>query len=63
MRQVWERVRSVRETMEAKRAAPVRVDPVTAIRRELELLPYREDYCAAQARRSQLETELARIAA
>ena len=40
------------------------LDPaVASIRRELQLLPYREDYRAAQARRRELESELARCAA
>jgi hypothetical protein len=64
MHHAWGFVQTRREIMQAEREqAPARLDPVASIRRELELLPYREDYRAAQARRRELETQLAQGAA
>jgi hypothetical protein len=66
MHHAWGFVQTRREIMQAERqqaAAPPRLDPVASIRRELELLPYREDYRAAQARRRDLESALAQVGA
>jgi len=60
LRQVWERVNGLREAIRPAVSPSPLIDRTTALRRELELLPYREDYRAAQMRRRDIEAELGR---
>jgi len=61
MREVWAHVNAAREATRAAGPSPV-IDRPDALRRELELLPYREDYRAAQMRRREIESELSQHA-
>jgi hypothetical protein len=58
LRQVWEHVNAAREAMRAAAGPLPAVDRPAALRRELEMLPFREDYRAAQMRRRDIESEL-----
>lgn len=60
--ELWSAARCFIEIERIKRASEARQFPLTrveTIEREIALLPYREDYRAAQAKRRELESELA----
>jgi hypothetical protein len=59
---MWAIAKNQRDAISAARAPALVMDPATVLRRELELLPYREDYRAAQARRIEIEAQLSRLA-
>jgi hypothetical protein len=60
LKRVWEVAKAQRDAIVADRAPPAIVQPAAALRRELDLLPYREDYRAAQTRGREIAAELAR---
>jgi hypothetical protein len=60
--QVWEHVNATREAMRAAAGPLPAVDRPAALRHELELLAFREDYRAAQMRRHDIESELSQHA-
>jgi hypothetical protein len=59
---VWEVAKNQRDAIVAARVPAIAIDPAAALLRELESLPYREDYRAAQMRRRDIESELVRLA-
>jgi hypothetical protein len=58
LKRMWEIAKNQRDAIIAARAPVIVLDPAAALRRELELLPYREDYGAAQVRRGEIEVAL-----
>jgi hypothetical protein len=59
---MWEIAKNQRDAIVAALAPAIAIDPAAALRRELELLPYREDYRAAEMRRGEIEAALSRHA-
>lgn len=63
----WALKEAWRQAREAMRIAAIPADVKSAragaLRNEMSLLTYREDYRAAQARRSEIQNELAQLAA
>jgi hypothetical protein len=62
LKRVWEIAKSQRDAILATRAPVARLSRADALQRELELLTYREDYRAAEARRRAIESELRHLA-
>ena len=62
LKRVWEVAKNQRDAIISARAPTIAINPAAALRRELELLPYRDDYRAAQMRRQDIESELVRLA-
>jgi hypothetical protein len=60
LKRIWEVAKNQRAAITATRAPTIILDRPAALRRELALLPYREDYRAAEMRRRQIEAELSR---
>ena len=58
LKRVWEVAKNQRDAIVAARTPVATVEPVVALRRELELLAYRADYRAAQVRRCDIEFQL-----
>jgi hypothetical protein len=61
LRQAWQEAREA--AAQEKLAAEPRGARIVALRREIELLAYREDYRAAEMRRAEIRSELGRLAA
>jgi hypothetical protein len=59
---MWEIAKNQRDAIVAARVPAMAADPAAALCRELELLPYREDYRAAQMRRGEIEAGLSQHA-
>jgi hypothetical protein len=59
---MWEIAKNQRDAIVAARAPAIAIDPAAALRRELDLLPYREDYRAAEMRRRAIEAALSQHA-
>jgi hypothetical protein len=55
---MWQIAKNQRDAIVALRVPPAAIAPTEALQRELELLPYREDYRAAQVRRGEIEAAL-----
>jgi hypothetical protein len=62
LKRVWEIAKNQRGARTAASIPAIILDRSAALRRELELLPYREDYRAAEARRRTIEVQLRRAA-
>jgi len=63
LRHLWDHIHTRLEIKRMKQQPAPAIDRAAAIAREIELLPYIESHRAAQARRRDLETELAALAA
>jgi hypothetical protein len=61
LKRTWEVAKQQRDAI-ADRTVALAVEPADALRREIDLLPYREDYRAATARGRDIAAELARHA-